>query len=819
MSAGGAIVEGSTLWELLERRAAGTPDLLMLADEHDRELTWSQFLAEAERVAAGLLALGIGPGTVVSWQLPTRISTVVLSFALSRLGAVQNPIIHLYREREVGSLIRTTGAAWYVHPGVWRGFDYGAMGATLGGQQPLALLDASTGLPTGDPATLPPVPTDGDVVRWLYSTSGTTSEPKAVCHTDGTLIAGGVGIAEALRTAPPDVHSLAFPYAHIGGPDQIVMALRTGIATVLAEAFVPSETLALFARKGATHLGGGPAFYLALLAEQQRLGGANPIPTLREISGGGAPKPPELYWRAKERLGATIRHGYGMTECPMIACGAQGDTDEQLAHSDGAPVIGCEILVVDADEQPVPAGVDGDILVRGPMLAKGYLHPEQTRASFRDDGFFRTGDRGHLRDDGHIAITGRSKDLIIRKGENISPREIEDVLMTHPSVGAVAVIGLPDPQRGERVCAVIEPAAGAEPITFAAVAQHCRDAGLMTQKLPEQVEIVDALPRNPTMKILKRVLIEQFADATRRRDPHMTTDTTTASWWTERAGLDGTVAIVTGGAGGLGEAITVDLAANGVRIALVDRDEAAIARITQQLTDMGADSIVHTGDAREPDVLDALFDAAADTWGRLDTLVNVVGGTFRAPFSEQSPRAWDALDPLEPHARAARDVTGDPRHPSRWPGRQHHQHHHHRGLPGGAELRRVLSGQGRGGPLRAHAVDRAGPRGHPRQQRRTRHHADAEHDRHQRRRRGGHAPDARPAERLGVDPDGPDRRAERHLERGRVPRLRPVVVHHRHHAPPRRRHDGELRLVQLAGQRVRQHPAARRARSDEGVTQ
>jgi acyl-CoA synthetase (AMP-forming)/AMP-acid ligase II len=510
---GVGIVEGSTLWELLERRAAATPDLLMLADEHDREVTWSQFRDEAERVAAGLFDLGIGQGSVVSWQLPTRIATVTVSFALSRLGAVQNPIIHLYREREVGSLVTTTGATWSVHPGVWRGFDYGAMGATIAERQPLTLLDVSAGPPTGDPAGLPPAPSDGNTMRWLYATSGTTSEPKAVCHTDGTLIAGGIGIAEALQTTPPDIHSLAFPYAHIGGPDQIVMALRTGIATILVEAFVPSETFALFARRGATHLGGGPAFYLALLAEQQRMGGADPIPTLREISGGGAPKPPELYWRAKERLGAIIRHGYGMTECPMIACGAQGDTDEQLAHSDGAPVLGCEILVVGADEQPVPAGIDGDILVRGPMLAKGYLHPEQTRESFRDDGFFRTGDRGHVRPDGHLAITGRSKDLIIRKGENISPREIEDVLMTHPSVGAVAVIGLPDAERGERVCAVVEPAVGSAPLTFAEVAQHCRDAGLMMQKLPEQVEFVETLPRNPTMKILKRVLIERFSDA------------------------------------------------------------------------------------------------------------------------------------------------------------------------------------------------------------------------------------------------------------------------------------------------------------------
>jgi cyclohexanecarboxylate-CoA ligase len=195
----------------------------------------------------------------------------------------------------------------------------------------------------------------------------------------------------------------------------------------------------------------------------------------------------------------------------MIACGAAGDSDEQLANSDGAPVVGCEVLIVDAAEEPVAAGTDGDILVRGPMLAKGYVDPAQTTESFRPDGFFRTGDRGHLRADGHVVITGRTKELIIRKGENISPREIEDVLMTHPSVGAIAVVGLPDFERGERVCAVVETALGQAPLSFAAMAQHCRDAGLMTQKTPEQLEIVDLLPRNPTMKILKRVLVEQFS--------------------------------------------------------------------------------------------------------------------------------------------------------------------------------------------------------------------------------------------------------------------------------------------------------------------
>lgn len=503
------------MWEMLERRAGATPDALMLADEHGRRLSWSEFRAWAERVAAGLQDLGIDGTSVVSWQLPTRAETIALSMALARLGAVQNPIIHLYREREVTSLLRTTGATWFVHPGVWRGFDYEAMARSvqkrLDEGSMIALLDGYANLPEGDPEKLPPPPADGDAIRWLYATSGTTSEPKAVCHSDGTLIAGGIGISDALQPEPGSINAIPFPYAHIGGPDNLVMMLRSGMAAALVEAFVPADSFAFFADVGATHLGGSTAHYLALLAEHERLG-RQPASTIHTMTGGGAPKPPEVYWRTKERTGVIIRHGYGMTECPMIACGAIGDTDEQLANSDGAPVVGCEILVVDRAEQPVAAGVDGDILVRGPMLAKGYIRPDQTAESFRDDRYFRTGDRGHLRSDGHIVITGRSKEMIIRKGENISPREIEDVLMTHPAVGAVGVIGLPDDSRGERVCAVIEPAAGAEPISFQQMAQHCRDAGLMTQKIPEQLEIVDVLPRNPTMKILKRVLVEQLTN-------------------------------------------------------------------------------------------------------------------------------------------------------------------------------------------------------------------------------------------------------------------------------------------------------------------
>ncbi|WP_426365370.1 class I adenylate-forming enzyme family protein [Streptomyces sp. E-08] len=497
-----ALGESRTLWELVERRAALTPDRPVLL-QGDRVLTFEGLRERAERCAAGLYGRGVRPGTVVAWQLPTRIETAVLSFALARIGAVQTPVIPFYRDKEVGFALRESRAEHFAVPGIWRGFDHAEMARRLGAR---GVFEAYGDLPDGDPAVLPPPPASGTDVRWIYWTSGTTSDPKGVLHTDRSLLAGGSCLAHALHLTDRDVGSMAFPYAHIAGPDYTVMLLLYGFPAVMFEQFALPEALDEYNRHGVTVAGGSTAFYSMFLAEQRKQPGKPVIPTLRLLAGGGAPKPPEIYHAVREELGCQLTHGYGMTEVPMITMGAPDDTADNLASTEGRPPAGMEIRITG----------DGEVRLRGEAVCRGYLDPAQTAAAFDEDGFLVTGDVGHLTPSGHLVLTGRIKDIIIRKGENISAKEIEDLLHRHPGVGDAAVIGLPDAERGERVCAVVEQPPGAAPLTLAQVTAFLREAGLSVHKLPEQLEVVDALPRNETLrKVLKYQLRERFGPAPR----------------------------------------------------------------------------------------------------------------------------------------------------------------------------------------------------------------------------------------------------------------------------------------------------------------
>ena len=209
--------------------------------------------------------------------------------------------------------------------------------------------------------------------------------------------------------------------------------------------------------------------------------------------------------------GRGVCHGYGMTEVPMIVQNGPDASDEQLANTDGPPIFGIQIRLVKPDGTEAGVDEEGEVRLKGPMVFKGYTDPALNADAFDEDGWFKTGDLGKMRADGHLSLTGRLKDIIIRKGENVSAKEVEDLLYKHPAVAEVAVIGLPDRERGERVCAVVQATAGEAP-TLPDIVEFCKAEGLMMQKIPEQLAVVDEFPRGGTGKVNKRALQEQLKD-------------------------------------------------------------------------------------------------------------------------------------------------------------------------------------------------------------------------------------------------------------------------------------------------------------------
>lgn len=511
------MLEARNIWDLIVARAEATPGREMAVDETGRRLTFGEYRERCERAAAGFAAAGVRADDVVSWVQPTTIEAMVLFGGLRRLGAVQNPVLPIYREREVGFIVRQVEPRALVVPSVWRGFDYEAMARALTQGSGTEVLVSDRSLPEGDPSTLPPPPDDdmdGDrvPVRFIYHTSGTTADPKGARHGDRTLRGASLGMSERLGLAEDDRFAFVFPITHVAGGVYIYAALAYGLTFILDEAFDPSSTIDLLRREGVTQAGAGTYFHQVYLRAQQALPeGEKLFPHVRTFPGGGAPKPPSLHHELVAAFGVGVVSGYGLTEAPILTMNHRDAPDRVLAETEGPAVRGTTLRLVTLDGKEAGVGETGEVRAKGPQVTVGYTDPGLDAEAFDEDGWFRTGDLGMLDAEGNLTITGRLKDVIIRKGENVSAKEIEDLLFTHPRVGDVAVIGLPDVERGERVCAVVVPAEGDEPVTMEDVSAHLLGAGLTTRKLPEQLEIADALPRNPSGKILKFELQQRFA--------------------------------------------------------------------------------------------------------------------------------------------------------------------------------------------------------------------------------------------------------------------------------------------------------------------
>lgn len=500
------------LWALVEQAAETWPDAPMLRSRQGDGCSFGEFRSRAEEMAAGLAERGVGPGDVVSWILPTWVDTVVLAAALARLGAVQNPIIAIYRDREVGFCCRQTGARLLVTPDAFGGFDFAAMGARLAEEiEGLEHLVVRPGdFPRGDPARLGPAPASSDdEPRWLLYTSGTTADPKGARHTDRTVGSFSAALVDRLNIEAGDRYALVFPFPHVGGIGLLFSALLSGSIQLLDERVDPIETVRFLAENGCTHAGTGVPFYQMYLAAQAERD--TPLfPDLKVCPGGGAPTPPEIHHRLVAELGGVgVASGWGLTESPVLTNGDVRDPYDKLAHSEGRTLPGVELIAVRPDGSRAAPGVEGELRAKGPQVMLGYVDASLDADAFDEHGYFRTGDLGIIDEDGYVKITGRLKDVIIRNGENIAAKEVEDLLYTHPEVADAAAIGLPDPKTGERLCAVVVPTPGAEP-TLETLVAHLETAGLRKQALPERLERVDALPRNPSGKVLKRELQERY---------------------------------------------------------------------------------------------------------------------------------------------------------------------------------------------------------------------------------------------------------------------------------------------------------------------
>ncbi len=507
------MITGSTIWQLVEARAAATPEALFAVDERDRTLTFAGYRDRALRVAAGLCVRGIAADSPVSWMLPTTLEALVLAGALARLGAVQNPILPIYRERETRFVTRQTQARLLCVPPPFRGFDYPALARTLAAERAdLEVLVVGDSLPEADPRALPATKAFAvPPVRWIFYTSGTTADPKGARHTDASLIASFRGLVRVLELTPDDRHAFVFPLTHVGGVGWLIAGLIAGFAHIAVATFHPVATIPLLARHGVTQAGAGTVFHQAYLAAQREQPERPIFPRVRAFPGGGAPKPPQLHYDVKKELGGVgIVSGYGLTECPIIAMNSVRNSDEQLANTEGrVNPPEAEIRVLRPDGSAAAPGDEGELCMRGPQLCRGYLDARLDAAAFDAEGFFHTGDLGRIDAGGYVVITGRTKDVIIRKGENISAKEVEDLLYTHPKIADAAVIGLPDPRIGERCCAVV--ACKGDALEFTEMVAFLAGTGLARQKIPEQLEIVDEVPRNAAGKIQKQLLRERFS--------------------------------------------------------------------------------------------------------------------------------------------------------------------------------------------------------------------------------------------------------------------------------------------------------------------
>lgn len=514
---------GKTLSGSVAYWATHAPENCAVVDDLT-SLTFSELYDKSVRLAAALGSYGVKRGDVISFQLPNWHETLVINVAASLGGFVCNPIVPIYRDAEVGYILKHSRSRVFFIPGHFRSIDYLAMVARLRSSLPnlqtvvvlraqamagcVAYDDLCASQQDADPtmlaANFPPV--DPNAIKLLLFTSGTTGDPKGVLHSHNTIASEVEAAPTFWGLVSSDVVLMPSPVTHITGYlYALEMPLSVGMKVVLMERWQASDAIDLIERHRCSFTIAATPFLVELCAEAESRGAS--LPTLRCFASGGAPVPPEVVRRASTVLpGCLIFRVYGSSEAPTVSLGVrQGDAPDLGATTDGA-IANHDARIIDQITGDFAAiGEEGEIVTRGPELMLGYTKPEYTEESFDKHGFFHTGDLGIISADGYITVTGRKKDLIIRGGENISPKEIEDFLHEHPSVQEAAVVAMPHARLGEAPCAYVVLRQGSN-FDMEAMVTFLEQARLARQKFPDRLFVVDALPRTASGKVLKHVL-------------------------------------------------------------------------------------------------------------------------------------------------------------------------------------------------------------------------------------------------------------------------------------------------------------------------
>lgn len=486
-----------------------------------RRFSYGEMAQMADRIAVGLARLGVGRGDVVACQLPNWWQFTLTYLACSRIGAVMNPLMHIFRERELSFMLNHGEAKVMIAPKTFRGFDFEAMVTGLqpslphlkhvvivggdGGNSFDALLSAPEWEKQADAQDIltRSRPGPDDVTQLIY-TSGTTGEPKGVMHSANTVMANIIPYAERLKLDAEDVVLMASPMAHqTGFMYGLMMPILLKTSVVLQDIWEPKKALSLIQSERVTFTMASTPFLTDLartVAEDVQAGGPG-VPTLRTFLCAGAPIPGPLVQQARGALGAKIVSAWGMTENGAVTLTKLDDDDERSFNTDGCPLPGVEIKVVDADGASLPSGESGKLLLRACSNFGGYLKRPQLNGTDADD-WFDTGDLARIDERGYVRITGRSKDVIIRGGENIPVVEIESLLYKHPAVAMAAIVAYPDERLGERACAVVVPKAG-QSIDLPEIQRFLKEQQIAVQYMPERLIVQEAMPATPSGKIQK----------------------------------------------------------------------------------------------------------------------------------------------------------------------------------------------------------------------------------------------------------------------------------------------------------------------------